>query len=152
MTHALNGAAIFDKTPSYSSSEVYHRIASFTPAGIYLYKQFTYTTDVLFPVTMFVFLALLCRYTSQHVGLSRPIQITLLCIPGTWFVSDMLENFIVFRLLQILPAKNEFLAATLGYVTIIKFSLLLLSVSVPGLIKAFEKRFIGKFSSSGVRF
>jgi hypothetical protein len=144
--HALNGAEIFDKSPSYTSSEVYSRIASFPSSGIYLYKQFTYTTDVLFPITLFTFLILLSKYLGQRARVSKRIQTTLTMLPIVWFGLDMAENAIVFNLLDNFPLRNDLLAGMLGYVTISKFTMLLLSIAIPALVKIFEKRFNNGFS------
>ena len=141
---ALQGAEIFDKKPSFSSEQVYNRIASFPNYGIWLYQQFTYTIDVLFPITLLAFLILLSLYVTRRLFLSRQVQIAFLMIPIIWFASDMLENSIVYYLLSTFPAKNETLAGMLGYVTTVKFSLLLLSIAVPTLIRSFEKAFIKK--------
>jgi hypothetical protein len=144
--HALNGAEIFDKKPSYSSSEVYERISHFPEGGRFLYKQFTYTTDILFPITLFCFLILLSIYISQRAMMPKKLRMILVFIPIIWFSFDMLENAIVYHILDIYPIRKEWLADILGYVTIIKFGLLLLSIAIPALIKAFEKSLIAKFS------
>jgi len=141
---ALQGAEIFDKKPSFSSEQVYNRIASFPIDGIWLYKQFTYTIDVLFPITLFAFLILLSLYVTRRLFMSRKVQIAFLLIPTIWFASDMLENSIVYYLLSTFPAKNKNLAGILGYVTTVKFTLLLLSIAVPTLVRTFEKTFIRK--------
>lgn len=144
--HALNGAEIFDKKPSYSSTEVYDRISAFPESGIILYKQFTYTTDILFPITLFVFLILLCIYVKQRAALPNKLRLAIALVPITWFCFDLLENFIVFTLLDTFPSRNEILASVLGYVTVLKFTLLLLSISIPAITKAFEKSLIRKFN------
>ena len=138
VTKALNGLEIFDKKPSYSSDEVYARMEMFPEYGRMLYKQFTYTIDVLFPITLFVFLILLARFTINKFRLSKPLQIGLQIIPVTWISMDFVENAIVFSLLDQYPAKNHFLAGSLGYITLIKFTLLLLSIIAPAAIIAFN--------------
>lgn len=144
---ALNGAEIFDKKPSFSSEQVYTRIASFPIDGIALYKQFTYTMDVLFPITLLAFLLLLSHYVTKRLLMPRQIQIALLLIPILWFTSDLVENSIIYYLLNTLPIKHEELSSMLGYLTITKFTLLLLSITIPTLLRVFEKRFIGKLIS-----
>jgi hypothetical protein len=143
--HALDGAEIFDKKPSYTSSEVYERINDFPEGGRILYKQFSYTTDILFPITLFCFLILLSIYVSQRAMIPQKLRIILVFIPIMWFSFDMVENAIVYHILDIYPMRKEWLASILGYVTIVKFALLLLSVAIPALIKAFEKSLIAKF-------
>jgi hypothetical protein len=145
--HALNGAQIFDKAPSFSASEVYERIASFPRSGIYDYKQFTYTTDVLFPLTLLTFLVLLSFYVSERALLPQRYRTFLIVIPITWFAFDMIENVIVFRLLSDFPSRNEFLAGILGFGTVIKFSLLLISLVAPLVVKVFGKHRVRHFNA-----
>ena len=141
---ALQGADIFDKTPAFSSEDVYRRIATFPIEGIALYKEFTYTIDILFPLTLFVFLILLSLYVTNRLRISGRFQIILLLIPTIWFVSDIVENYIIYYLLNTLPAKHETLAGMLGYLTTTKFTLLLLSIVIPTLLRTFEKPLIRK--------
>ncbi len=129
----LNGQEIFDKKPSYSSEEVYARISNFPENGIQLYKQFTYTIDILFPLTLFSFLFLLAQYAKERSMTNSKIKLFLLVFPLLWFISDMIENASVFHLLSILPGENVQLAGILGYITITKFLLLLLSILAPAM-------------------
>lgn len=147
---ALNGAEIFDKKPSFSSEEVYSRIASFPTEGITLYKQFTYTIDILFPITLLAFLLLLSHYVTKRLLMPRQIRGIVLLVPIAWFASDMIENYIIYYLLNALPAKHEELSGMLGYLTITKFTLLLLSITIPTLLRVFEKTFIEKLNSMQV--
>ncbi len=135
---ALHGAEIFDKSPSFTSGDVYSRIHSFPIDGIALYKQFTYTIDILFPLTLFAFLILLSLYITNRLLLPRRIKLTLLLIPIVWFVSDMVENATIYYLLSTFPSRHDVLANMLGYLTITKFSLLLLSIAIPTLLRVFE--------------
>jgi hypothetical protein len=132
---SLNGAEIFDKKPSFSSVDVYARIASFPEKGLNLYKEFTYTVDILFPITLFTFLASLSLYVSATTINRKHIRIGLLAIPVVWFSLDLIENAIIYSLLDSFPAKNYFLSSILGYVTITKFCFLLLSIAGPVVIK-----------------
>ena len=131
VTKALNGLEIFDKKPSYTSDEVYSRLAAFPEKGRQLYKEFTYTIDVLFPLTLFTFLFLLARFAIHRNPVSRAIQIFIVALPILWISMDFIENAIIFRLLHKYPVKYDALAGMLGYITIIKFSLLLLTILVP---------------------
>jgi len=131
VTKALNGREIFDKKPSYTSDEVYARIESFPENGRLLYQQFTYTIDILFPITLFVFLFLLSRFVIKRMALSKTSQIVLMAVPVLWLSMDFIENTIIFNLLNNFPVKNHALAGSLGYITIIKFALLLLSILAP---------------------
>jgi len=130
---ALNGQEIFDKKPSFSQEEVYARISNFPENGIQLYKQFTYTIDVLFPLTFFSFLFLLALYAKERSGTNSNFKLLLLLFPFLWFISDMIENASIFHLLSILPRENIQLGGVLGYITIAKFILLLLSILAPAM-------------------
>lgn len=131
LTKALNGLDIFDKKPSYTSAEVYSRMKLFPEKGRLLYQQFTYTIDILFPLTLFVFLFLLTRFVIKRMSISKTSEIGLMALPVLWLCTDFIENAIIFNLLKNFPEENELLAGSLGYVTMTKFSLLLLSIFAP---------------------
>lgn len=128
---ALHGAEIFDKKPSYSSAEVYKRIAAFPEEGLRLYQQFTYTIDILFPATLFVFLFLLSSFVNRRFFIRKEFQTFLFLLPILWFGSDMIENAVIYSLLNRFPVRMEFFASILGYITFTKFTLLLLSIAGP---------------------
>lgn len=134
VTKALNGLEIFDKKPSYTSAEVYSRIELFPESGRLLYQQFTYTIDILFPITLFAFLFLLSRFAIKRIAIARTSQIVLMAVPILWLSMDFIENAIIFKLLNEFPMKHYVLAGSLGYITITKFSLLLLSILAPTLL------------------
>lgn len=133
VTLALDGAELFDREPSYTSEEVYNRIDAFPQAGIYLYQEFTYTIDVLFPVTLLALLMLLARYTTDRIKIPSALKMAATWLPITWFASDMVENTVIYNLLKQYPMKLEFLAGSLGYITTVKFALLVLSILTPAL-------------------
>jgi hypothetical protein len=125
---ALNGAPIFDKLPSFSSAEVLARLHGMGDAGREMYQQFTYTADLLFPLSLLAFLFCLCRFVGERTSLKKPIRAMLMALPFIWFSSDMLENIIVFTLIEQFPAENALLGGILGFVTVTKFALLLLTI------------------------
>lgn len=131
VTKALNGQEIFDKKPSFNSEEVYSRLENFPEGGRELYKQFTYTIDILFPITLFTFLLLLGLFAINRNMAYKRFKFGLLAIPILWISMDFIENAMVFRLLDNFPVKSDGLAGSLGYITITKFSLLLLSILAP---------------------
>jgi hypothetical protein len=131
---ALNGLEIFDKKPAYTSAEVYSRIELFPENGRVLYQEFTYTIDILFPITLFAFLFLLSRFVIKRVTMCRSAQIILMAVPVLWLSMDFIENAVIFTLLDKFPVKDYVLAGSLGYITITKFSLLLLSILAPTLL------------------
>lgn len=142
VTVALNGAEIFDKKPPYSSDEVYQRISTFPPSGVYLYKEFTHTIDVLFPVSLFAFLFLLSRVVIQRHRPRKAFKVFITLLPILWFLSDMIENSVIYYLLDEFPIRHDVLAGFLGGITISKFTLLLLSFLMPVSLIAFSKKVV----------
>jgi hypothetical protein len=143
VSRALGGVPIFDKSPSFSSNEVYQRMSHFPAAGIYLYKRFTHSIDILFPISFFVFISLLSKFLIQRVKVNPTIMPILTALPIIWLACDLVENEIIYYLLNDYPERHNLLAGVLGYLTIAKFTFLLLSVAMPALISTFKKfRFV----------
>jgi hypothetical protein len=131
IVNATAGLRLLDQQPAFSSAEVYARLTEFGVAGRTLYEQFTYSTDVLFPLTFLVFLLLLARYVSARSAFGTGLRRSVLALPLLWFATDMLENAMLFSLLAGFPTRNDLLASGLGLVTVGKFVLFLLSISAP---------------------
>jgi len=140
VSRLLGGVEIFDKQPAFSSAEVYARVAQFPAYGLLDYKRFTYTIDVLFPAALLLFLFTLARFAAQRVAVPKYVGRALIGLPFAWFASDLAENAIIFTILSLFPAENAFLASSLGFVTVTKFGLLLLSIVVPSLLIIVAKR------------
>lgn len=123
--HALGDLPLFDQRPSFGAEEVYRRIQLFSPEGRVAYQRMTYTTDVAFPVTLWLFLVQLARYVAERTT-AAPLGLRRLAVllPGAWLGTDLLENWIVYDLLATFPNRRDGLAAALGYVTETKFALL----------------------------
>jgi hypothetical protein len=139
VSRALDGAQIFDKSPSFSSNEVYQRMSHFPAAGIYLYKRFTHSIDIIFPLSFFLFLILLSKLLIQRLQV-KPIIIPILtALPIIWLGCDLVENGIIYYLLNDFPERHNLLAGILGYLTITKFAFLLLSVAMPALTSTFKR-------------
>jgi hypothetical protein len=51
--------------------------------------------------------------------------------PVLWFMSDLVENGIIYFLLSAYPTRHAVFATMLPYVTVAKFSLLLVSFVLP---------------------
>lgn len=127
----LGGQEIFDKKPIFGSDAVYHYMQSFTEIGIQVYKRFTYTIDVVFPLSMLAFLHTFSKFTLQRIKLPKYFFKIAGLLPWIWFGFDMLENVTVFYLLSEFPKQHPFIAGSLGWITVIKFVLLFLSLFVP---------------------
>lgn len=130
---AIGGAPLFDRTPSFSASEVFQRIELFGNDGRATYQLETYTGDVLFPLSLLAFFLTLTRFAVGRsiAGKRRGLFFAL---PLAWFAADMVENGMIYALIGGHPAPSTTLAALLGPVTVTKFALLAASVLSPLLI------------------
>nr|WP_315475975.1 hypothetical protein [uncultured Undibacterium sp.] len=137
---ALNGAPIFDKLPSFSSTEVADRLNGMGEIGRAMYQRFTYTADLAFPMSLLAFLFCLTRFVAARSSLTETPRKMLLLLPFVWFASDMLENAIVFTLIAQLPTINSHLAGLLGFVTVSKFGLLLLTIVAASVVSVMYQR------------
>ncbi|MDZ7936844.1 MAG: hypothetical protein U5M53_00620 [Rhodoferax sp.] len=141
---ALGGQRIFDQHASFTSAEVYARLDAFGPVGREMYQHFTYSADVLFPLTLLAFLFLLAKFVGERTSLGAIIRKAMTAVPIVWFSTDMLENAMVYKLLTQYPKENVFIGDVLGTVTIIKFALLLSSIAIPAIASVlFRYRKIG---------
>ncbi len=120
LTAAMGGQPILDMKPSFSSDEVYQRLTGFGEAGRAAYRSTVLTTDVIFPLCVFVFLYILARYTADRLNLSDGHRSLLLGVPIAYFVSDMTENVAILALLSSYPDRQDLIGATIGYVTMVK--------------------------------
>lgn len=131
--HMVGTCDIFDKRPVFSSVEVYKRLSQFSAEAINVYKRFTYTIDILFPLSFFAFLFSYARFVVQRMKITKLTATILVCLPIAWFIFDMIENTSVYTILSYFPTPIEWLAGSLGIITIIKFSLLILSIFTPSI-------------------
>lgn len=122
---------LFDQHPAFSPDDVHRRISAFGATGREAYQQFTYTTDLVFPLALFLFLFALARFVSERVGPMRIPRSILRLGPILWFTSDLVENGIIYFLLATYPTLHAVPATMLAYVTVSKFVLLLVSFVLP---------------------
>ena len=138
--NALGGLEIFDKKPSFSSTEVYTRLLSYPIEGLNMYKRFTYTVDIIFPLSFFYFLITLARFVIQRISLAKHLAKAIIVIPFIWLALDLIENATVFALLTAFPVRNNFLGSILGFLTTTKFVFLFSSILVPVLCFVFARK------------
>lgn len=131
ISRLLDGQEIFDKKPLFTSQAVYAKIASFPEFGIEAYKVFTYTIDIIFPISFFFFLLTLAQFIVRRVKIPKLLQTSILILPVLWIASDIIENVIIYSLLSSYPNRLDVLAGMLGYVSSVKFGLLFLSIIAP---------------------
>lgn len=127
----LNGNPLFDQRPVFSSSEVYQRLNDIGILGREKYLQFTYTADVIFPLALLGFIFTLTNFILDRSIIPDRIKRILKFIPILWFLTDMLENTILFTLIHQFPEINLLLSGTIGYITVLKFIFLILSILSP---------------------
>lgn len=129
VSSAAHGQAVFDQHPVFSASEIYSRLELFGAAGRDAYQAMTYTSDVLFPASLLLTLLLLGAYLSRKGSLSSGVRGWMAVLPIGWFVADISENTMIYRILDAYPEHMTW-APALGAATVIKFALLLSSVLV----------------------
>lgn len=134
LNHLLNNKPLFDHHPTFTSQAVYQRIATFPAEGITAYKRFTHSIDLLFPAVLFFFLFTFARFVQTHAVSSAYLLRFLPVLSILWLASDLAENTFLFTILHTFPREVNFLAGMLGYITLVKFSLLLLSATAPSLL------------------
>ncbi|MEO6113355.1 MAG: hypothetical protein ABIP07_02755 [Sphingomicrobium sp.] len=120
LMESMGGQPIFDMEPSFSSDEVYERLAAFGEVGRAAYRHTVVTTDIIFPACVAAFLFLLARFTADRLDVSRGLRALLLALPIAYFLSDMTENVAIFVLLSDYPERHEIIGGGLGYLTVIK--------------------------------
>lgn len=118
------GQPIFDQSPSFDRAEVLARLDAFGADGRALYQRFTYTGDLLFPLSVLLFLLTFARFSARQLARTAIWIPYLTILPIAWFAFDMLENTLVFSLIAAFPDERPALAAILGPVTAIKLLLL----------------------------
>lgn len=140
--HATLGhQPLFDQRTSSTAVEIYGRLESFGEVGRAAYQQFTFSGDVVFPASLLAFLIVLAYFIRERTSLSGAFRVILIAIPILWFSFDMFENSVIYYLLSQYPQKNVFLADNLKFITIIKFTLLLISIATSAISYAlFRKR------------
>jgi hypothetical protein len=130
--HATLGhQPLFDQHTSSTAVEVYDRLERFGEVGREAYKRFTYTGDVVFPLSLLFFLIVLVYFVRERISLSSMFRIILISAPILWFLSDMAENSVIYFLISQYPQKNILLAELLAPLTNLKFTLLLGSIALP---------------------
>lgn len=130
---SLGGLALFDQHASFSAGEVALRIDGFGEAGRRAYQRMTYTSDLVFPLVLFTFLIQLARFVVERAIPTR-WRAAAYAFPALWLLSDLAENSVIYHLLGQHPTPHPTLAAGLGWLTSLKFGLLLASVATPAVM------------------
>jgi hypothetical protein len=133
------GQSILDLSPSFSSDEVYRRLDAMGEAGRSAYLRLIWTVDVLFPLVALYFLLTLARVAERTAAPGRPLGTLLFALPLVYFSFDLLENVSVLALIVYFPAQLPMVGSTLGVLTVIKRTSMMLALTVPLLLVAWTR-------------
>ena len=114
ITHGQN---TLDLQASFSSVETYQRLEAFGEVGRQMYMRTMLTVDLIFPVSMFIFLFLFSKYASQRWGLKPSFGKALSSLSIAYVTLDFLENLTIFFLLSNFPNRLEFMGSYIGFLT-----------------------------------
>lgn len=127
----INGQETLDMDPSFSSGSTYERLEAFGDTGRELYMRTMLTVDLIFPLSMFLFLYLFSKYVSQYWRLKKALSWTLLSLPVVYLSLDFLENLSIFLILKNYPEQLDYLASNIGYLTTGKRLAMLFAIIIP---------------------
>jgi hypothetical protein len=116
----LEGQKTFDLQGSLSSAETYQRLDAFGQFGRKMYLQTMLTVDIVFPISMFILIFLLGKYSFQHFRINVAVENFLTSFSIGYVVFDFLENISIFILLSSFPSPHQIFASFLGYFTLLK--------------------------------
>jgi hypothetical protein len=125
------GGPLLDQIPSYSGEEVYARIAAYGTQGRELYRRFTLTTDIIFPLTWMPFLLLYARFACSRLGAPPTARLLLLALPVVYLIADIIENVFVWIMLTDFPVPHPFLGSAIFYPTVAKWLALISALLIP---------------------
>jgi hypothetical protein len=131
LLNATKAVPIFDLSPVFSVDETYARIEAYGDEGRRLYRRFSVTTDILFPVVLVSSLILLARFTVERMSLPAGLRWIVLAAPLGYLIPDLIENLTIFVLLSDFPQRHDVLAGALPYFTLAKRLSLYGSILLP---------------------
>ncbi|HYX35096.1 MAG TPA: hypothetical protein VE954_18520 [Oligoflexus sp.] len=117
---ASGGGALFDNAMEFSADGIYQRLESFGDKGRENYRFRNLSTDLILPLSLFPFLFLWMRRSTERFMSKPAIRRLLLSLPLMYVVFDFIENVLVVVLIDHYPQHFDGLASTLAYVTILK--------------------------------
>jgi hypothetical protein len=133
-TAATGGQKIFDMQPSSSAAETWDRLERMGPEGRALYQRTIITVDLIFPVTMLLFLVALASFAARRSRLSRGWTMALVAIPVAYFGFDLLENLTAWTLLHRFPERLDGLGGAIGNLTRAKRATMISALTIPHLL------------------
>ena len=138
------GLKTLDLEASFSSAETYQRLESFGKIGRQMYMRTMLTVDIIFPISMFIFLFLFSKYASEKWGLKPVLGRALRSLSIAYVMFDFLENLTIFFLLSNFPNRLEILGSYIGFLTVGKRIAMMGAVFIPIMLLAIGKIF-GRF-------
>jgi hypothetical protein len=141
------GQKTLDLQPSFSSVDTYQRLEAFGEIGRQMYMRTMLTVDLIFPLSLFLFLFFLAKYTSQLWGMKPAFSTALQSLSIAYVTLDFLENLTIFFLLSYYPDRLEFLGSYIGYLTIGKRISMMGAIFIPVIFLAVGK-ISGRFARS----
>jgi hypothetical protein len=132
----LQGSPLLDKVPSFSAEEVHARLAGYGESGRRAYQKFTFTADVVFPVSLLFLILSISNLVLARTATTPVFRALLFVLPVLWFFSDMLENAVIYELLAGFPNETKWLSKIIGHITMAKFGLLAGSIALAAVISA----------------
>ena len=133
------GQKTFDLQGSFSNTETYDRLEAFGSFGRHTYIRTMLTVDLIFPISMFIFLILLAKYTSQQLRMKPLLAKSLRSFSIAYLALDFLENVSIFILLINFPNRLEFLGSYIGYITLGKRISMMGALFLPAGLFSFRK-------------
>ena len=112
------GQNTLDLQASFSSAETYGRLEAFGEIGRQMYMRTMLTVDLIFPLSMALFLFLFATYTWQRLEMKPMVGRSIKSLSIAYLILDFLENSTIFFLLLRFPDRLEFLGSYIGYLTI----------------------------------
>lgn len=120
LAQATGGQPILDLSPSFTAGEVYDRLAAFGGEGRAMYRRTLLTSDIVFPLSLTAFFFLFARHAAEQTTPLRAFRALLLTLPFAYFLSDLLENAAILKMLTDYPLRHGLIGDNLGYVTVFK--------------------------------
>lgn len=151
LSEITHGQKTLDLQASFSSTATYQRLEAFGEIGRQMYMRTMLTVDLIFPVSMFIFLFLFSKYVSQRWGMKPAFGKALRSLSIAYVTLDFLENLTIFFLLSNFPDRLEFMGSYIGFLTVGKRISMMGAIFIPVILLVvgkvsgrFRKMRIGK--------
>lgn len=127
------GQKILDLKPEFDSASVYQRLESFGEEGRQAYLRLTATTDIVFPLSAFIFLLFLGQLARSKIKGGTYAEYYWL-LPLLYFLVDLIENVSAAILVLNYPEQISVIPSVLGYISVVKRLSMALAFLIPVLV------------------